>query len=189
MLAMQASLSSGTHHIFSRQGLRSWWSINIRIVSLPALGTSPRLTPSSATSRTVQWARPSGGSAHIMAIIQYLWLFSSKQGAPVRCLCVECGFQASRAVAMAHLPNCLRGQGKGAGDSRRAEARSLTAEAPGHARRFGPAGRRRAIASATQLCRPASLRSAGLDATCLKYAPKHVIMLLFYKNLFRQSKN
>ena len=127
------------------------------------------------------------GADHGDSSLSLVLLQQASRSRPL--LIVECGFQASRAVAMAHLPNCLRGQGKGAGDSRRAEARSLTAEAPGHARRFGPAGRRRAIASATQLCRPASLRSAGLDATCLKYAPKHVIMLLFYKNLFRQSKN
>ena len=44
------------------------------MVSLPTRGTSFRLTASSATSRTVQRARPSGGSLQTMAMIRCFWL-------------------------------------------------------------------------------------------------------------------
>ena len=55
------------------------------MVSLPTRGTSRRLTASSATSRTVQRARPSGGSLHTMAMIRCFWLSSSTAAAPGRC--------------------------------------------------------------------------------------------------------
>jgi hypothetical protein len=46
------------------------------MVSLPTRGTSLRLTASSATSHTVQRARPSGGLLHTIAIKRCFWLSS-----------------------------------------------------------------------------------------------------------------
>ena len=48
----------------------------MRIVSLPTRGTNLRLTASSATRRTVQRARPSGGLLHTIAIKRCFWLSS-----------------------------------------------------------------------------------------------------------------
>src|SRR6185295_19706366 len=77
---------------FSRHGLRSWWRSSIRMVSLPTFGTSRRLTASSTTSRTVQRARPSGGSlqnhrddALLLPVIQHF-------GCSRPLLLVECAF-------------------------------------------------------------------------------------------------
>ena len=53
--------SRRTTTFFSRHGFRSWLSKRMRMVSLPTRGTSLRFTASSATNRTVQRARPSGG--------------------------------------------------------------------------------------------------------------------------------
>ena len=49
--------------------LKPWLSSRIRMVSRPILGTNFRLIDSSAISRTVHRAQPSGGSLHAMAII------------------------------------------------------------------------------------------------------------------------
>src|SRR6266852_4745291 len=75
------------HHptFFSRHGLRSWLSKRMRMVSLPTRGTSLRFTASSATSRTVQRARPSGGLLQTMAISRCFWLSPSTSAAPGRC--------------------------------------------------------------------------------------------------------
>jgi len=70
----------------SRHGLRSWLSRRIRTVSLPTRGTNLRLTASSATRRTVQRARPSGGLLHTIAIKRCFWLLSRTSAAPGRCL-------------------------------------------------------------------------------------------------------
>ena len=58
----------------------------MRIVSRPTPGTSFRLTASSATNRTVQRARPSGGWLQTMAIIRCLSDASSSSARPVRFL-------------------------------------------------------------------------------------------------------
>jgi hypothetical protein len=55
------------------------------MVSLPTRGTSLRVTASSATSLTVQRARPSGGLLHTIAINRCFWLSSSNSAAPGRC--------------------------------------------------------------------------------------------------------
>ena len=55
------------------------------MVSLPTRGTNFRFTASSATSRTVQRARPSGGLLQTMAMIRCFWLSSSTSAAPGRC--------------------------------------------------------------------------------------------------------
>lgn len=53
---------SGTHHIFSRPGLRSWVARTTRSVSRPALGVMPRSTARCATRGTVHRACPSGAT-------------------------------------------------------------------------------------------------------------------------------
>ena len=55
------------------------------MVSLPTRGTNLRLTASSATRRTVQRARPSGGLLHTIAIKRCFWLSSSTSAAPGLC--------------------------------------------------------------------------------------------------------
>jgi len=81
---LHAGSSRRTTTFFSRHGLRSWWSSRTRTVSLPTRGTSRRFTASSATSRTVHRARPSGGSLQTMAMMRCLWLSSSNAAAPGR---------------------------------------------------------------------------------------------------------
>jgi hypothetical protein len=56
------------------------------MVSLPTLGTKRRFTASSATSRTVQRARPAGGSLQTMAMMRFLSAGSNSVTAPGRCL-------------------------------------------------------------------------------------------------------
>jgi hypothetical protein len=56
------------------------------MVSLPTFGTRRRFTASSATNRTVQRARPAGGSLQTIAIIRFLSAGSSSVTAPGRCL-------------------------------------------------------------------------------------------------------
>jgi len=48
------------------------------MASLPTRGTSLRLTASSATNRTVQRERPSGGLAQTIAMMRCFWLSSSR---------------------------------------------------------------------------------------------------------------
>src|SRR5487761_1079118 len=70
---------------FSRHGFKSWLCNKIRIVSRPTSGTSFRLTASSATSRTVQRARPSGGLLQTMATIRCFWESSRSWLGPGLC--------------------------------------------------------------------------------------------------------
>jgi hypothetical protein len=92
---------------FSRHGLRSWSRSRIRTVSLPTSGTSRRLNASWATSRTVHRARPSGGLLQhhgddplLLAVFQ-----NRRSAGPL--LVVERGFEATRLVTMADLPDRL----------------------------------------------------------------------------------
>src|SRR5450759_583671 len=71
---------------FPRHGLKSWWSKKIRMDSRPMSGTSLRFTASSATSRTVHRAHPSGGSLQTIAMIRCFWLASNVTVAPGCCL-------------------------------------------------------------------------------------------------------
>src|SRR5450759_188696 len=71
---------------FPRHGLKSWWSNKIRMDSRPMSGTSLRFTASSATSRTVHRAHPSGGSLQTIAMIRCFWLASNVTVAPGCCL-------------------------------------------------------------------------------------------------------
>lgn len=54
IVRMHCGFTSGTHHIFSRHGFKSWLSKSTRIVSRPTRRTSLRRTASWATTRTVQ---------------------------------------------------------------------------------------------------------------------------------------
>ena len=92
------------------------------MVSLPTRGTSRRLTASSATRRTVQRARPSGGSLQTMAMIRCFWLSSSSAVGSGPLLFIKRPFQAAFLVAMADLANGLRGQRHHAGNPRRTDA-------------------------------------------------------------------
>ena len=78
------------------------------MVSLPTRGTNLRFTASWATRRTVQRARPSGGSLHTMAIIRCFWLSSSTVGRARPLFLVERPLQAALLVAMADVANGLR---------------------------------------------------------------------------------
>jgi hypothetical protein len=55
------------------------------MVSMPTRGTSRLLTAFSATSRTVQRAKPSGGPLQTIAIMRSFWLSASNVSAPGRC--------------------------------------------------------------------------------------------------------
>jgi hypothetical protein len=101
---------------FPRHGLRSCWSSRTRTVSRPTRRTSRRLTASSATSRTAHRAQPSGGSLQTMAINALPLAVLQQRGRAgtlllMTLLLIECAFDAALPIAMADLPNCLRGQG------------------------------------------------------------------------------
>ena len=92
------------------------------MVSLPTFGTSRRLTASSTTSRTVQRARPSGGSlqnhrddALLLPVIQHF-------GCSRPLLLVECAFQAALFVSVADLANGLWRQRDKRGNPRGTDA-------------------------------------------------------------------
>src|SRR5947207_3658902 len=86
------------------------------MVSLPTCGISFRFTASSATNRTVQRARPSGGSAHTMAMIRCFWLWSNTSVAPGRCFSLESTLQSGLLVAVAESTNGLWGERNRFGD-------------------------------------------------------------------------
>ena len=80
------------------------------MVSLPTRGTSLRLTASSATSRTVHRAWPSGGSLQTMAMIRCFWLVSNTSLAPGRCFSYSAPSSPDLLIAMAEASNRLRGE-------------------------------------------------------------------------------
>lgn len=88
------------------------------MVSLPTRGTSLRLTASSATSRTVQRARPSGGLLHTIAIKRCFCLSSSTSAAPGRCLSYSAPIQTALLITVADVSNTLWRQRYNAGNSR-----------------------------------------------------------------------
>ena len=71
------------------------------MVSLPTRGTNLRLTASSATRRTVQRARPSGGLLHTIAIKRCFWLSSSTSAAPGLCFSYSAPLQTALLVTTA----------------------------------------------------------------------------------------
>src|SRR5262249_44396698 len=73
------------------------------MVSLPTRGTNLRLTASSATRRTVQRARPSGGLLHTIAIKRCFWLSSSTPAAPGLCLSYSARSQPALLVTTANI--------------------------------------------------------------------------------------
>ena len=90
------------------------------MVSLPTRGTSRRFTASSATSRTVQRARPSGGIAanHGDDALPLVVLQQRRRSGPL--LFIERTFETSFEVAMPDLPNRLWGKRNRRGNTRRA---------------------------------------------------------------------
>ena len=89
------------------------------MVSLPTRGTSLRLTASSATRRTVQRARPSGGLLHTIAIKRCFWLSSSTSAAPGRCLLIQRPLQTALLVTTANIAYGLGSERNYAGNLRR----------------------------------------------------------------------
>ena len=77
------------------------------MVSLPTRGTSLRFTASSTTSRTVQRARPSGGSLQTMAMMRCFWAIVQHFRRSRPLLFVEGTFEAALLVAMTNLANRL----------------------------------------------------------------------------------
>ena len=92
------------------------------MVSLPTRGTNLRLTASSATRRTVQRARPSGGLLHTIAIKRCFWLSSSTSAAPGLCLLVQRPLQTALLVTTADIAYGLGSERDHVGDLRCAGA-------------------------------------------------------------------
>ena len=80
------------------------------MVSRPTRGTSRRLTASSATSRTVQRAWPSGGSLHTIAMMRCFWLVSNTSASAGALFLIQRTIQSSPLVAMAEASNRLRSE-------------------------------------------------------------------------------
>jgi hypothetical protein len=70
------------------------------MVSLPARGTSLRLTASSATSRTVHRAQPSGGSLQTMAMDALLLAVLQQSDGSRQLFLIERPFESGLLVAM-----------------------------------------------------------------------------------------
>ncbi len=92
------------------------------MVSRPTFGTSLRFTASSATSRTVQRTRPSGGLLPTMTMIRCpLALFQHwSRAGPV--LLVQGSFQAALPMAMSDSSNRFRRHVDNAGNPQRTHA-------------------------------------------------------------------
>jgi len=95
---------------FPRHGFRSWLWRRIRIVSRPTLGTSFRLTASSAIRRGVQRARPSGGSTANHGDNPLLVCRLENLGRPRPLLLVQSSLQSAFQIPMPDHPNRLWGE-------------------------------------------------------------------------------
>ena len=178
---MYSSLSSATHHIFFPPRLE----VVAEEQNPDGFPSHPRnqlrLTASSATRRTVQRARPSGGSLHTMAMIRCFWLSSSTAAAPGRCFSYSAAFQTALLVAMADLADRLRGQRDHAGNPRRADAFGQLQQ------RQGPQDDPHLLhAAAQQLCKfllilLRDIDTSEVDGPYPEYAPKQFDIKMVFR--------
>jgi hypothetical protein len=77
------------------------------MVSRPTRGTSLRLTASSATRRTVQRARPSGGLLHTIAIKRCFWLSSRTSGCSGSLFLIQRPIQTALPIPSADIADGL----------------------------------------------------------------------------------